>query len=766
MIPLKSFERAGYSDDKLRKKFLAPDKEKGIQELIDVVDSRVREGIDQTFRTAKTYKAIDEIMGRPLQQQTAALLQWLSNNKDSVVDLPLMAKSLGLENMLNVAVDNSGNVVRDKSGREIYSVDLPVFHEVLVPLAFAYTKARWASMFVDIDQDPLYSYAPAIPTDRDKIKCEIWNGITGRMTRHMGYRGDERQSLWQMLTYGHCINFPQEPWYREYVNDFGEGGGEPTKRIVKWGVRMAIPHPSKVAIDLSHRSSTINSDTGVSWGLFWDTYRWRDVARDPDIWIEDRDRYQLSGNPNGLFNSPEYHLYQMLYPCRIAFPTGVFGGGTDSREETAFAYTRDLGDKGVVICKSFHKLVPSDYGLFDYDEPAWLMFKTAFTRDVLHCQPMVYSPMSGYFYDKDDHRLMGSSIPLEVSPFEDKVGNLLSQYILTIRRNLNNVVFYNRDGLPDETIRHIEKISGRAYQSINFVPVSLSKLMDRGIDPRSLLMPVTFPMGSTIETINGIKMVIEIADRLLAFSAAESGTSLPREITATQDSTIKQNVATRRKFTLGLVDEAMAKKKRIFYEAAMEYIEDEVVAEVAIDKLGIDPAQAAVVLEELGFSIEAQWNKGGGIMVRGPKSKLTVDDFASGRDGINRTSDTAVAGQMLQMFQAVFSQPAIVERVGIETAIEWLNNIAIYAGLPTSMRLRVRPGEAMPQPDQLMAMVQQMMAQMGEQQMASIGQAIQKGALEPMRAEMAQALSSVADRLSRLEGAAGIHPDQQQPPAA
>lgn len=760
MIPLKSFEKTGYTPESLKSKFTAETKDKRIENLIDIIDGRVREGIEMSIENAPVYHAIDSILSRPLKQTSIAAANFLLEKKDSLGDDWVnVAKDLGLSHMLTEACDANGRPLTVKgTGKKIYQLDLPVFHEIFVPLALAYTKARWAACFNAIDQDPLYSYSPAIPTDKNKILGNIFNGVIKQMSEHMGYRADERQSMWQTLAYGHCLNFPQEPWYKEFVET-----PDGKKKLVRWGVRSAVPHPSKTAIDLSHRSSTVNFGTGTQWALFWDMYRWGDVMMDKSLWIDNPDSYAVSTQSGGVFATQAFRTYEMLYPCRSKIPLELFRNPkqTDDRADAAFRYTSGMLNKGIAICKSFHKFVPKDFGLFDYGEPVWFMAQTAFTRDIIKLEPLPYDPLVGYFYDKDDHRLIGSSIPLEVSPFEDKVANLLSQYLLTIKRNLNNVVFFNKDGIDEPTIRKIENLSGKAYSSINFVPVSLSKLEQKGVDPRSLLMPVSFPLAPSAETINGIKMVIEIADRLLGFSAAEAGTSLPREITATQDTTIKQNVATRRQFTLSAYSEGMEAKKRMLAAAFIEYGPDEVIAQVAADQLDIKPENAKAILEELGFSVDDEWNNGGNLGVSGPKTPLSLVQFASGRDGVNRASDSQIAGQMLQMFQAVFSNQAIIERVGIETAIGWLNNIAIYAGLPTSMRLRVTNPQ--PRPDEMMAAVQQMVAQMGQQQMAQLGQAIQQNMLAPMQAEIAKAVAAVADRLSRLEGAAGIHPQQGQP---
>lgn len=767
MIPLSSFKATGYDDAKLKAKFTEEPRTPEITELIDLIDSRIRDGMDHCQVNARVYRAIDEIMSRPLRQTTYELAQHLIDHKDSLQDIESVAREWGLTHMLTQAVDPRTGTPIEVNGRPVMGLDLPVFHDIYVPLSLAYTKSRWATMFNAIDQEPLYNYSPAIPSDREKVKCGVVTGVVRGISAQMGYRSDERQSILQMLTYGTCYNFPEEPWYQEKVV---LPNGE--KQIVKSGVRFAIPHPGRTFIDLSCRTSCINSDTGVTFGGWWDAYRWGAIMDNPGYWL-DPDGTKVSTDGGRIIRGGAYKIYETLYPCNVKFPIELTSvGQTDNRTDASFTFTRGTRDQGVVLCKSFHKLIPSQYKLFDYSEPVWFQATTLFSRDVIKFEPLCYRPIVGYFYDKDDHRNIGSSLPLEIAPFEDKIGNLLKQFLLTLKRNLNNVVFFNKDGLTEETIAKIENLSGRSYQQVNFVPISLSRLQDRGVDPRSLLMPVNLPMGPTGETLTGIKMVLDIVDRLNGFSSAEVGSTTPHEITATEDTTIKSYVTERRRFTLGFHDDGMEAKKRMIYDAVMNYGEDKVFSQIAVDQLGISNEAAKVVLQQLGFVVESEWNQGGSLGVVGPRSSLMVEEFSSGRDGINRASDTQMAKQMLQVFQSIFSNPAIAQAAGVQTMISWFNNIAIYAGLPTSMRLKFDPSQAQggqPNPEQMMQAVQQMVQQMTTQQMGQLAQAvtkqlaelaqtIQKGEIEPMQREIGQAIKLLVERVSRVEGALHFPP--------
>ena len=110
------------------------------------------------------------------------------------------------------------------------------------------------------------------------------------------------------------------------------------------------------------------------------------------------------------------------------------------------------------------------------------------------------------------------------------------------------------------------------------------------------------------------------------------------------------------------------------------------------------------------------------------------------------------------IFQSMFSNKAFAEAAGIPKLIEWFNTIAVYAGLPTNLRLNAdMPAgagpQAMPNPEELQQMMAQIAQQITSQELEKLGGAIQQKLMEPLRDEISGAVEALARRISKLEGA-------------
>jgi hypothetical protein len=771
MTTTDTLTQRGYSDESLRAKITAQKRTPKVENFVMLTASRVRDGIDSCLRSAHIYHAIDQVLGRNLKQLNFTLAEsFLSKGMvagsigaNSEAIMSGIVKDLALDSMFCQVMGKDGRPIM-RGGKPVFGLNHGTFHEIFVPFTLGYVQQRWAAMWNTIDQDPLYDYRPAIATPKNKIRQGVLNAWINRTAGKFGYRSDERQALLQMMKYGMAMAFPREPWFREYAI-----GTEGKKQLVRDGIRFDLPHRSQFFYDQSERASTINTDTGCKFTGYFQARRWGDIVADKSLWIDEAEReYVIDGDGLRLFTSSSWINYSALYPSIAG--AGRLGdvseAGTDA---AALRYSSNMVDRSCVVSYSFHKIIPSEYDLYDYDEPLWHKVTSLFSEIPIKVEPFLYSPNCAYLYQRDDDREIGSSLAIEVLPFEDKITNLLRQYLLAIRRNLVNFVFYNIDGLDQPQIDMIQ-LGFRPHDlaEVNLVPISLNKLTQMGVDPRSILNPISFPQQMTGDLIAGIKSVIEITDRIIGLTASEVGAVTRHEITATQDTTLKDGASEKRRFILGFHEDGQNAKKAMLYRAHMEYGQDEVVVEISSDQLGIKPDEAAVAAEAVGFNIDDTWDGGGSHGVSGSKTALDAFDFTSRRDGVNRASDVQVARQMLQMFQSIFSNAAIAQAAGIDTVIEWFNTIAIYAGLPTNMRLKLSGGAAGPQgPEQMLQamlpVVQKMVAEMGQAQLQQIGQAVQ-GPLAQMRQDIEQAVATIAARLSRVEGASGIAPNQ--PPAA
>ncbi len=767
MITAETLAKLGYSEEALREKFIPADgaePDQKIKDLCDLMASRIRGAVDMASQTAEIYFAVDEAIQTPLRQLGYTLARHFHEASVggvvSMNDVASIAEDWGFAGMIQPVLDETGKPLSSRDGNPIYAIDLPIFTNIFFPAVLSYCTAQWANLFNVRDVHPLYKYPPAIPTPKNKAKCDILTSRADRMTRDMGYRDDERQAIWQSVVYGSCLKVPREPYYRHYEIVGAETQVDPAdptktvtvpvKRIVREGVRWSLAHPTKTIMDYAHRPSTVNSDTGAEFYGTYEIYRWGDVKKNKEFWL-DTERGEVDrvvGTSNTVFHSMSVQrMLNILYPCQMKFPDWGRSTSTD-REEWAHDFSTHQDDQGVPLCNVYVKLIPKQYGLFDYDEPMWMRWVSAYESKPILVQPILYTPGVLYQYNPDQNAVRPVSLATQIIPFSDQIGNMITQWIMTLKRNLVNLIFFNRDGVDSSVIDRLRKLGKSAFSSLNFEGVSAMALQTAGTSIRELFGVVAFPPGNTDEAIRGINMMIMIMERMLGFSAQEAGATQSHQVSATEASTIKAAVEERRQLTSGGLDSAFEATRNRLYGAIMAYSSDDIFEQVS-SEMGYDP----VALEELGFSVQPGYD-GKKVGVAGPKSALAAAEFASDQEGARRVSDITLAREMLQMFQSMFANRAIIETAGIPKLIDWFNTIAVYAGLPPNLRLS--PGQEKPQqqvdPEALNQQIAQIASQVTASQMEEVGRAVKERMMDPMKDDITKAISEIAKRLSRLEG--------------
>lgn len=761
ILTQKTIDKAGMTSDKLKAKFYPKEGEaarsKKIQDFVRLIDTRVQAGVDQCLTMGETYHAIDRMLRTPSYQVTRSTISHLIDVSERAPDeAARMLNDLGLTRLLTPEMDPvTGAPKVDSDGNTVMALHLPTFSEVLVPIVLGYFQAKWASLFDAVDLTPLYKYPPSVPTPENKALCSILTSVIDRWTTGMGYRADERQSVMQAVAYGWCLNLPMGGFFRMY------SGIGSDRELVKEGVRWAIPHPSKCFIDMAHRPSTINSDTGCSWYGYWDLVRWGEVAQDRSLWLTTDENgspsLRLSNLSTGLpsiFCGSTYRAYQALYPCTMKFPWGSSDAAT--RSEKAFEYTREQYDYGIALCTTYHLVVPSQFDLGDYDEPTWFQVTTAFGDQPLSVLPMKHGAGVLYQFDADQNATDPIGLPLQVAPFGDLVTNQLRQYVLSVRRNLTNLVFYNKDGVSVDIVRRLEFLGQKTtYGSLEFVGMSGRSLETKGLHMGNLFESVQFPMVDTGAVLAGVASSLSLMERVLQISPNEVGASYSHQVSATEAAKTSAAGNVRKSFSLGFIEDGIHRKSEILYEALMTEGDDEIFAEVS-DTLGIP----IPVLEKLGFKVEAGDQTKRSFGVVGPKSALSAADFSTNQQGSRRPSDAMLAQEMMRTMQVVFASKPLIEAAGVDTLVGWWNTIAEYAGMPTNIRIRSDGAQPQMTPEQLMEAVIPAIQQATQQQIAQLAEAIKNNEIEPLRMEIAKAIEAVVARVSRVEGAAQLPPAQ------
>jgi hypothetical protein len=751
---LDHLKSTGLSEEKLKatfeKKWATREKVEGsadwrVNRLIDLHANRIDDGVRRSLARARISYAVEKAYDAPRDQISFTLVRDLISRNVGGDELQNIAKGWGLDQMLVPCTNDSGEALDVKgirmteqnAGRPGYKLHLPTFYNVLLPMVMAYVKMRWAKLFSDRDQYPLLKYEPSKMSSKDLSLCRVITSRIQRMATDMGYKDDMRQSILSMLLHGFCINFPLESYYREEQHIKGKD------KVVKEGVRWFRPHPTKVFYDQAYPLHTINSDTGCEYLGYWSLRRWGEIHDNKKLW----NQKQVGINDKGWRGDNLWKFYQEVYPCAMQFPAFSTGNDND-REKKAFLYsTSNDRDAAVDLTVMFHKLIPKDWGLGDYDKPVWMRFVYAGDRTCIFAEPMAYVPAVAYMYDFDENRENNSSLALELIPFQDHLGHLISQYLLTVKKNLIRIVAVDKDIVDQDFFKRMSNGAENALRGIEFMQYSGKQLRKGQQDVSQAFQTLQMNPQNATELIGAINTVLGILERVLGFSAQEVGSAATHQQSATETSIIASNTSVRMGFTSSGIDSAIQAWKKALYQAFIAYGSDDVAVQVAeLTPKGVEALKAA------GLELEEGENATYG--VTGSKDALMIEEFSSDRDGSNRINEPQAAQLMLTLVDRLMV-PQFLEAVGIDSVLELLRGVADQFGVPSDFIARIKatvkpaggnPEEQAAQQQQFVETVKQIV----QQELVPFSEQIKSSVVDPLGQTMqqtevmSQALGAVA----------------------
>ena len=407
------------------------DKLPAIKRLELLLQNRISDGQLKCLQEYRTWAAVDLAYDVPFAQTTPTVIQNLMGRRwEKTEDLLAQLEQWGLredELFLNAEVN----------GKPCKVVNPPTFYKVFVPLVKAYVTIRWAKLFNERNLTPLFKYEPLQPNAENRILCEIVTYLMQVITADYGYSNVLKDVIFQTLMYSICLMFPSKVWDTAFQLEENENGDE--KRVLqKEGIRYSLPHPSRLFWDLAHPMHTFNTDTGCEFAGYWKVVRYGDILDDKNYW--NRRSIGYSGK-NWTDPAWTAGYFAELFPCTLQWPVPPTSGEGTSRENQMAFYTTAERDMAVTETNLFCKLVPSKWKLGDYDEPIWIRFIVASDNTVLYAEPCCYSPILYSGYDTNSLRAKNTSLALEVLPYQDIAGNLLSQILLTCKQNLMQFQF-------------------------------------------------------------------------------------------------------------------------------------------------------------------------------------------------------------------------------------------------------------------------------------------------------------------------------------
>jgi hypothetical protein len=586
-------------------------------------------------------------------------------------------------------VIENGKICCNPDGTHKKAVNLPVFFNIFVPIVMAYITIRWAKLFNDRNLTPLYKYEPVQFTKENRFRCEVMTQIVQRMATQFDYKSDLRQSIFQSLLYGFCINFPREAWFVEKQLD--EKGEE---KIVREGLRFNQPHPARVYYDLYHRLSSLNSNTGCEYTGYWELCRYKDIYDSELYWNKDK----ISYGALSWFDIGRSDFLDHVFPCTMQFPTisgsdGVGGAGAlDRQGDAANTYGQGDFNAATLVTQHFQKIVPKDCGLGDYEYPVWFRFVYASDTTVIWAEPLAFDRFPVYAFDADFNRAKFRSLALEIMPFQDHVGNLMSQWILSVKENLINPVFYDQEKIAPEYLKQLENLGQKMLNGRMFIPFSSTENFKMKIDQREAFFIPQLTHHNTAEISSLVSGVLSMLDRILQLSPQEIGQAAPHEQTAEETKIIAQNTSTRVTFTGTFIDDGDYAKKVMLYDATMAYADDDITVGIT-SSLAATEKEFKDLLDKVGFTIsdESSYdpeNPDSMHTVKGQKSALKMEAFSSTRDASERIDNPAIADAMSKIFGAIAGNPVLIQAIGPIQLVELLNQIVTTMGLPKEFRLK------------------------------------------------------------------------------
>ncbi len=748
MVDLDVLKKVGIDYDSLKVLFkigkkgeyeVKDDTKRGkIHKLKELIRSRVQDGRDWNLTNHRVYKALDDAWDTPLRQTTPTMLMNLIESSASEEAKMDTLKSWGIspEEVMVQYEDPK------TPGKMLKKVSIPAFFRVYVPLVRAYVTIRWAKIMNDRRLVPFYKYEPAISDKINRTRCEVITQRIEVMSKQYGYYDTVKQAVLRMLVYSEQLQFPVEPWDRvcqvfgkdskykgEEVKAKNDKGVEEVigkKVVTKEGLRYHLPHPTRTFYDRAWFPSTFNSDSGASFAGYWRIVRYREMLANKDFYNLDR----ISVGDTKWFENNK-SFFTNVYPCTLKFPAPLEDSQGKSKfdSESHIAggfYQSDLGDVGAMQTELFMRLVPSEYGLGDYDYPVWFRFVIAGDDTIIYCAPLPYSPVVYYGYDSFEGRTMNASLAMEILPFQDQFSNLLSQYLLTVKQNLFNLTLVDTDVVEEDDARNMENWTQKLWSGINVVRISLKKLFKQGAQARALY-PEKLPQMDTQSISSAMSTVIEILERVLVVSSQEVGQPASHEQTREEVRNIATNTSTRQAFTASAVDVAREATKQQLYEALMAYGDLDFYAQVPAD-----PEITEAELEKNGFTV-AMTDERSKKRVLHIKDKTAIQSvsFASSRDGDDRINNLQLAQTMGTWMMNLLGNPMMAQAIGPDQAIQMANMIAKLSGFPRDFKLMNRGPDVTPE-EQQQAVMQDVQAFVGQ-------------AMEKITSDIQEALTPIMD---------------------
>lgn len=749
MVDLRILKSHGVSTEAWKEIFTSKKIQEKPKLWIERIQQRIQSGLDFCFAHYRFPYAIDQAFDCSFRQLSPTLAQAIANKQSdntkassgSDEQALKMAMEWGLTHLITERKDpKTGKVLPGKQ------FNLPVFWHVIVPLAPAYLMIRVTKQVNDRNRDPYLRFDPFRDTEEDRLRCRVITDWIRVMSKNYGYQHVGNQAVLKAAMYGDQLMFPQSEWHEEKQLQYVDGKEE--KRIVREGIPYYFPHPSRTYWDRAYAAPSINTDTGCQWAGNWRVQRAGDVRNDPKIWNKDQLRF-----PSRDLRAAFPNFFATVYSaCQMQFPQSCPLFASLNREQNVQDnfYNTAFDDYALVLTDHFERVIPSEFGLGDYDFPIWARVQMANDLTPIYATPLPSIAPIYFGYSPEDGRLLGTSLLLELLWVQDHVSNLMTQTLLSVKQNLANFTFVNEDVVDEESIRKIENLNEAQYRGLNLFRYSDYKFR-MGQNDRKF-ESIQLPKHDTNQLIYVINSLLGLAERVNVISAQEMGAQATHEQSKAEILQTSGGSSNKAAYFAFQIDKGFEAWKTQLYNYSMAYADEDVWVEIPSQEL-----LSKERLEKLGFTIDESSSPttDGKVMLKVKKSALALQMFASPSMESERLNDGAMASGMVNLLGMALKEQIIVGSIGKHQAVGLFNQVLRKFGFPEDFKLKVVIDQQAEAAQQAQAFQQQFQGLMQEVQqfVQKNNEEIVKGiseSIKPVAEAATTALKASADNKQKL----------------
>ena len=653
------------------------------QKLVDLMRTRIVGGIEYSLRNYRPYAAVD--------------IAWDSTIL-SKVNLPILLYAQGKIDVQRAVaslekLSNGKDYIVETNGKPS-GINIPKFIEAEINMLRSMVLRRWSAQknkYANLW--PHYAYESRSTGMVGKFRADVLSQRVDIMVDQFGIREHDAQVMLDGLLYAHSVDFIRSAW--EVCKQYRQSGSNLEVYVEREGLGWINPHPSRVFWDTSFPLSSLNSDSGCEYVGFWDVVRYGQIENNPDYFNRDAIGYgeNLWGGA-GLYR--QYIDYFNQYNYVISAPAVAAEGENPSRtvdvaganDAKTFVgvYNTAMRDSSMFKTEYFQKLVPKDWGLGDYPYEVWMRVVLASDSVPIYGEFLPSTPGAVLSINENNSRAVSVSFAMDLLQWQQHLTNLMNHLLSLLQIEGFKAIGINQDALEASEVEAIKKHlkANDWYSNPMVFSYSLSKKLEQlgAAANKAVSEVVTVSearQGQSINTIfDAMTKLISIAEKMHQMSAAESGQSEPREISATQTNIIANTTQTIYSSISDAIDTFREAKKRIIYESLVNCSQAEVVCPVKnryTQKTITAAGFAAIKSEDEDVEFSAKR-----VTVTGSVKNLVHSYIFSSRDGSERPVNTQAANTLAQLIGYTLAVPEVVKALGREKIYQMFNEFFRMSG--------------------------------------------------------------------------------------